>query len=172
MRLATFGHALIPSPGGKGISGKIHLESTGRKDHAFNVVDVKIKVRTRPCSPVAHPLTQSPSQIDKFKFAVRDAKHSFLISAFKPLVTGLIKKGIATAIQEGIRSGLVQLDAQLGDLSERYEAAKDADGVNTLDAIKTSYREKKAEAERTAEKAKDKARTYFVTSRSRAVAET
>ncbi|KAK4699364.1 hypothetical protein P7C70_g6896, partial [Phenoliferia sp. Uapishka_3] len=123
--------------GGKGISGKVHLESTGRKDHAFNVVDVKVK-------------------IDKLKFNVRDSKYSFLISTFKPLVTGLIKKGVAVAIQEGIRSGLVQLDAQLGDLSERYEAAMNEEGTGKVDALKTSYREKKAEADRTAEKAKEK----------------
>ncbi|KAL8287370.1 hypothetical protein RQP46_003822 [Phenoliferia psychrophenolica] len=124
--------------GGKGISGKIHLESTGRSDRAFNIVDVKVK-------------------IDKFKFAVRENKHAFLLATFKPLLSGLIKKAVATGIQEGIRSGLVQIDAQLADLAERYQDAKSADGVKTLDAVKTSYREKKAEAERTAEKAKAKA---------------
>ncbi|GAA5879136.1 hypothetical protein JCM16303_001311 [Sporobolomyces ruberrimus] len=58
--------------GGKGLSGKIHLESTGRRDHAFKVVEVKIK-------------------IDKLKFAVRESKHSFLINTLRPLATGLIK---------------------------------------------------------------------------------
>lgn len=29
---------------GNGVSGKIHLESTGRKDHSFKVIDVKVKV--------------------------------------------------------------------------------------------------------------------------------
>ena len=59
--------------GGKGISGKVHLESTGKPNHAFYVRDVKVT-------------------IDTLKFKVKDAKHSFLYSTFRTLATGLIKK--------------------------------------------------------------------------------
>lgn len=29
--------------GGKGISGVIHVQNTGRRDHAFKIVDVKVR---------------------------------------------------------------------------------------------------------------------------------
>jgi len=124
---------------GKGISGKVHLESTGRKDHAFKILDVKVK-------------------IDKLGFKVRDSKYSGLINLFKPLLTGLIKKGVAVGIQEGIRSGLVQLDAQLADISERYEEAKKQDGAGgTIDVIRSVITDKKEEAAEAKAKAEEKA---------------
>ncbi|KAM0751353.1 hypothetical protein T439DRAFT_380336 [Meredithblackwellia eburnea MCA 4105] len=133
--------------GGKGISGKIHLASTGRKDHAFRVMDVKIK-------------------IDKLKFAVRDAKYSFLISTFKPIITGLVKKAVCRAIADGIEGGLVQLDAQLADISERMEDAKNQeDGVSTLDALKTSYKEKREEAKEAKEAVEPKGQFQITSDR-------
>lgn len=60
----------------------------------------------------------------------------------------MVKKGVAHAIQEAIRSGLVQLDSQLADISERLEAAKDAEGGSKIDIIKQTLAEKKAEAEK------------------------
>lgn len=99
-------------------------------------------------------LFSSQFQIDKLKFAVRGSKHSILIATLKPLVTGLIKKGIATAIQEGIRSGLVQLDSQLADISERLEkvqAGEDGEELGTIDAYKQVYQEKMAAAKETKE---------------------
>ncbi|SGY18964.1 BQ5605_C014g07520 [Microbotryum silenes-dioicae] len=122
---------------GNGVSGKIHIESTGKAHHAFKVVDCKIK-------------------IDSMKFAVRESKHSFLISLIKPLASGLIKKGIAAAIEGAIRSGLQQLDAQIADIAERLEAAQEAEGVdNKFDAVKAALRDKKREAEKVAEKHSD-----------------
>lgn len=81
------------------------------------------------------------------KFKVRDAKFSFIIAAVKPIILGSIKKGIAIAIQEAIRNGLVQIDAQLADISERIDRAKDDDNVSTLDAIKDSFIDKKEQAQ-------------------------
>jgi hypothetical protein len=89
---------------GKGISGRIHLSSTGKKGHAFVVEEVKVK-------------------LDKLNFSVRDTKYSWLVTAFKPIATGLIKKAVAKAIEVGIQSGLVQIDAQLADIRERLEDA-------------------------------------------------
>jgi len=124
---------------GKGISGKIHLESTGRKDHAFKIIDVKVT-------------------LDKLKFAVKHSKYSFLISTFRPILTGLIKKAVAKGIQEGIRGGLVQLDAQLADIMERYEEAKKADGAGgTIDVIKSVITEKKESAQEQKAKAEENA---------------
>jgi hypothetical protein len=51
---------------GNGVSGKIHIESSGAKDRVFVVKDVKIKV-------------------DKLSFGIRETKHNFLYSTLKPL---------------------------------------------------------------------------------------
>lgn len=73
------------------------------------------------------------------------------------LGTGLIKKAIAKAAEEAIRELLVQVDAQISDLNERVEDAEDADGLSgKFNAVKTSLREKKAEAEAAKDKAEDK----------------
>ncbi|GAA5978322.1 hypothetical protein JCM10908_004313 [Rhodotorula pacifica] len=124
--------------GGKGLSGKVHLESTGRKHHAFKVVNVDIK-------------------IDKLKFAVRDSKHATLINFLRPLATGLIKSAISKALEAAIRSGLEQVDMQLSDLSERLEDAKHQEGTSKIDALKQSFNTKKNEAERKKEKAQEMA---------------
>ncbi|GAA6063477.1 hypothetical protein JCM10212_006339 [Sporobolomyces blumeae] len=124
--------------GGKGLSGKIHLESTGRRDHAFKVVEVKVK-------------------IDKLKFAVRDSKHSFLINTLRPLATGLIKGAVTKAIEAAIRSGLEQVDMQLADIRERLDDAKQQEGTSKIDSLKASFNQKKAEGERKKAKAEENA---------------
>lgn len=152
--------------GGKGISGKIHVESTGRKDHAFKVIDVKVKVRSLPFfASVPGSDSFSPRLISSsLRFATTSTRSSSRLSSLSSpvrpssiapqappdpfLVTGMVKKGVAHAIQEGIRSGLVQLDSQLADISERLEAAKDAEGVSKVDVIKEAFADKKAEAEK------------------------
>jgi len=123
--------------GGKGLSGKIHLESTGRRDHAFKVIEVKIK-------------------IDKLKFAVRESKHSFLINTLRPLATGLIKGALTKAIEAAIRSGLEQVDMQVADIRERLDHAKNQEGTSKIDSLKASFNQKKAEGERAKAKAQDK----------------
>ncbi|BGP33691.1 hypothetical protein JCM10296v2_005495 [Rhodotorula toruloides] len=133
-RLTDSGYADV-FIGGKGISGKVHVESTGRKHHAFKVVETKIK-------------------IDKLKFAVRDAKHSTLINMLRPLATGLIKTAVSKAMEAAIRAGLEQVDNQLSDLSERLEDASNQEGTNKIDALKQSFRDKKVEGQEKKEKAK------------------
>lgn len=96
---------------------------------AFRVVDVKVKM-------------------DSLKLAVRGSKHSTLINLFKPLAMGLMKKAIAKAIEEGIRSGLQQVDAQLADISERVDEADDAEGTNKFAKVKSAFQEKKEAAKR------------------------
>jgi len=122
---------------GNGVSGEIHLESTGRPGHAFKVVDVKVNV-------------------DTLKFKVREAKHSFLISVIRPLATGLIKKTIEKAIADGIRSGLEQVNAQLSDIKERLEDASNRDDISRQDVIKDAFRRRKEDAEHKAKEADKK----------------
>lgn len=129
--------------GGKGLSGRVHVESTGRKHHAFKVVDVDVK-------------------LDKLKFAVRDSKHATLINLLRPLATGLIKSSITKALEAAIRSGLEQLDMQLSDLSERLEDAKQQEGTSKIDALKQSFNSKREEAHQKKEKASEKTRECFL----------
>ncbi|GAA5945620.1 hypothetical protein JCM10213_005049 [Rhodosporidiobolus nylandii] len=51
--------------GGKGLSGKVHIESTGRKNHAFKVhafkvVETKIKIDKLKFAPFLPSLSLSP----------------------------------------------------------------------------------------------------------------
>ncbi|BGP41732.1 hypothetical protein JCM10449v2_005723 [Rhodotorula kratochvilovae] len=134
-RLTDSGYADV-FLGGKGLSGKVQIESTGRKHHAFKVVDVKLK-------------------IDKLKFAVRDSKHSTLINLLRPLATGLIKTAVTKAMEAAIRAALEQVDAQLSDISERLDDAKNQEGTNKIDALKQSFADKKAEAQHKKQKAEE-----------------
>ncbi|KAK4051027.1 hypothetical protein OIV83_003156 [Microbotryomycetes sp. JL201] len=132
--------------GGKGISGKVHLESTGRKHHVFNVKDVSVK-------------------LDSLKLAIRNKRHNILVALFKPLATGLIKKAIAKAIEGAIRDGLQQLDAQLADISERVEDAEDEEGANKFNKVKKAFAEKKSEAEQKKEEVKPSGQFQITTDR-------
>jgi len=128
---------------GKGVSGKIHLESTGRPNHAFYVREVKVK-------------------IDTLKFKIRDAKHTLLYSTIRPLATGLIKKQVAKAIEDGIRTALEQVDMQLSDIKERLEDAKSRDDVSRVDVLKDAFARRKEEGERKAAEADQKTGTFKI----------
>lgn len=112
---------------GNGVSGKVHIESAVTKDRVFTVKDVKVKV-------------------DKLAFGIRETKHNFLYSTLKPLAQSLVKKQISKAIEDGIRSGLAQLDAQFVDIRERLEAAEGDDKVSKMDVIKGTFSSKKEES--------------------------
>ncbi|POW21160.1 hypothetical protein PSHT_02715 [Puccinia striiformis] len=112
---------------GNGVSGKVHIESSEAKDRVFVVRDVKIKV-------------------DKLAFGIRETKHNFLYSTLKPLAQSLVKKQISKAIEDGIRTGLGQLDAQFVDIRERLEAAEGDDKVSKMDVIKRTFTTKKDES--------------------------
>ncbi|GAA6030366.1 hypothetical protein JCM8097_009074 [Rhodosporidiobolus ruineniae] len=124
--------------GGKGLSGKIHVESTGKKHHAFKVIETKIK-------------------IDKLKFAVRESKHSTLINFLRPLATGVIKGAISKALEAAIRAALEQADQQISDINERLEDANQEEGVNKFEAVKAHFNEKKERAQATKERAQEAA---------------
>ncbi|EFP80265.1 uncharacterized protein PGTG_06221 [Puccinia graminis f. sp. tritici CRL 75-36-700-3] len=112
---------------GNGVSGKVHIESSEAKDRVFVVKDVKIKV-------------------DKLAFGIRETKHNFLYSTLKPLAQSLVKKQISKAVEDGIRTGLGQLDAQFVDIRERLEAAEGDDKVSKMDVIKRTFTNKKDES--------------------------
>lgn len=112
---------------GNGVSGKVHIESSEAKDRVFVVKDVKIKV-------------------DKLAFGIRETKHNFLYSTLKPLAQSLVKKQISKAVEDGIRTGLAQLDAQFVDIRERLEAAEGDDKVSKMDVIKRTFTTKKDES--------------------------
>jgi hypothetical protein len=131
---------------GKGVSGKVHVESSTSNDRVFVVKDVKAKV-------------------GKLTFAIRDSKHNMLYSIVRPLATGLIKKQIQKAIEDGIRSALTQLDAQFVDIRERMDAAQGAEGQSKLDIIKDTFSSKKSEAESVKSKAEPKGTFQLVAKR-------
>ncbi|SPC61997.1 uncharacterized protein UHOD_13922 [Ustilago sp. UG-2017b] len=111
--------------GGKGLTVTVHLEaenaSRGKKSrHIFTVKQVVAKV-------------------DKLKFAIRDSKHDTLIKVIKPLATGIIKKQISKAAEQGIRDGLEDLDRQLVELRDRIERNKALEGKSVTDSFKETF---------------------------------
>lgn len=111
--------------GGKGLTVTVHLEAEnapqGKKSrHIFTVKQVVAKV-------------------DKLKFAIRDSKHDTLIKVIKPLATGIIKKQISKAAEQGIRDGLEDLDRQLVELRDRIERNKALEGKSVTDSFKETF---------------------------------
>ena len=115
---------------GNGLSVDVTLESAGkRKDHVFLIRDVDVKV-------------------DAIKFKIREAKHSFLYKVFTPLATGLIKKSITLGAQQAIKTLLGNVDAQLVEVRNRMDEAKESDTETRADALKQLYARKKDTAEK------------------------
>ncbi|ETS64374.1 hypothetical protein PaG_01227 [Moesziomyces aphidis] len=111
--------------GGKGLTVTVHLEAEnaprGKKSrHIFTVKQVVAKV-------------------DKLKFAIRDSKHDTLIKILRPLATGIIKKQISKAAEQGIRDALEDLDRQLVELRDRIERNKAIEGKGVTDAFKETF---------------------------------
>ncbi|EJU01188.1 hypothetical protein DACRYDRAFT_116977 [Dacryopinax primogenitus] len=120
--------------GGSGISGTVHVASAGKdKSSVFTVKDVHVK-------------------IDSLNFSIRDSKHDTLYKVLKPLATGLIKKQIAKALQDAIRTGLEYVDGELVGVRDRMGEAKAQDGVTRTDVPKQAFQRKKAEAQSVKEK--------------------
>lgn len=93
-----------------------HIVSTKKdKSSVFNVKSVNVKV-------------------DTLKFSIRDSKHDFLYKTLKPLATGLVKKQIQKAIQDGVRTGLEYLDGQLVGVRDRMEEAKATQGQDGVES--------------------------------------
>lgn len=101
---------------GEGVTVKIHVVTSPSDDKGsfFKVKNVNAKV-------------------SNLKFSIRDSKHDLLYKTVKPLASGLIKKQIAKAIEDGIETGLGFIDTQLVNVKDRMDEAKsqasDADSV-------------------------------------------
>jgi hypothetical protein len=94
----------------------VHLVSANKdKTSVFKVKSVNVKV-------------------DSLKFSIRDSKHDFLYKTLKPLATGLVKKQIQKAIQDGVRTGLEYLDGQLVGVRDRMDAAKATQGQDGIES--------------------------------------
>lgn len=69
---------------------------------------------------------------------------------------------VAKAIQDGIRTGLSALDAQLVEIRDRYEAANANDETSRFAALKQTAQEKKAAGESKAKEADQKSGTFKI----------
>ena len=96
--------------GGEGVNVKVKIVSSS-KDHTsvFKVQSVHAKVAS-------------------LKFSIRDSKHDLLYKTLKPLATGLVKKQIQKAIEDGVRTGLEYVDGQLVGVRDRMAEAKAEEG--------------------------------------------
>jgi len=96
--------------GGEGVTVTVTLVSSS-KDHTsvFKVKSVHAKVAS-------------------LKFSIRDSKHDFLYKTLKPLATGLVKKQIRKAIEDGVRTGLEYVDGQLVGVRDQMAEARSEEG--------------------------------------------
>ncbi|CAE6364948.1 unnamed protein product [Rhizoctonia solani] len=121
--------------GGEGLSAKVHIKSAPPKDKSsvFHVKDVRVK-------------------IDSLKFSIRDSKHDALYKILKPLATGLVKKQIAKAIEDAIRTGLEYVDEQLVATRDRMNDAQATGDRSRTEVLKEMFERKKDEASSKASK--------------------
>jgi hypothetical protein len=101
--------------GGEGVTVNVKLVSSS-KDHTsvFKVKSVHAKVAS-------------------LKFSIRDSKHDFLYKTIKPIATGLVKKQIQKAIEDGVRTGLEYVDGQLVGVRDRMAEAKAEEGKDGVE---------------------------------------
>jgi hypothetical protein len=110
--------------GGNGITATVTINnntssSKASKKSLFQVKSVHVKV-------------------DALKFSIRDSRHDLLYKTLRPLATGLIKKQVAKAIEDGIRFGFEYADRELVKVRERVAQAQTAEG-SKMDALKTVF---------------------------------
>ena len=93
--------------GGEGVNVNVKLVSSSNDPSSvFKVKSVHAKVAS-------------------LKFSIRDSKHDFLYKTLKPLATGLVKRQIKKAIEDGVRTGLEYVDGQLVGVRDRMAEAKE-----------------------------------------------
>lgn len=118
--------------GGEGVNVIVKLVSSS-KDHTsvFKVKSVHAKVAS-------------------LKFSIRDSKHDLLYKTIKPLATGLVKKQIQKAIEDGVRTGLEYVDGQLVGVRDRMaeakaEEGKDGETKTKMQVLQEIFQKKKEE---------------------------
>lgn len=118
--------------GGEGVSVNVKLVSSSKDPSSvFKVKSVHAKVAS-------------------LKFSIRDSKHDFLYKTLKPLATGLVKRQIKKAIEDGVRTGLEYVDGQLIGVRDRMAEAKeeeDRDGEtkSKMQVLQEIFQKKKEE---------------------------
>jgi hypothetical protein len=118
--------------GGEGVNVNVKLVSSS-KDHTsvFKVKSVNAKVAS-------------------LKFSIRDSKHDLLYKTLKPIATGLVKKQIQKAIEDGVRTGLEYVDGQLVGVRDRMAEAKAQEGkegeaMTKMQVLQEIFQKKKEE---------------------------
>lgn len=89
------------------------------------------------------------------------AKHGTLYKALRPLATGLIKKQIAKAFGDTIRTGLEFVDQQLVQVRDRMAEADGNDNVTRTDVLKNMFAKHHDEAESKVSSTKAKRESKF-----------
>jgi len=123
--------------GGEGVNVTVKLVYSSR-DHTsvFKVKSVHAKVAS-------------------LKFSIRDSKHDLLYKTLKPLATGLVKKQIQKAIEDGVRTGLEYVDGQLVGVRDRMAEARAEEGIDgetktKMQVLQEIFQKKKEETSSTA----------------------
>ncbi|KAI8877969.1 hypothetical protein K501DRAFT_337071 [Backusella circina FSU 941] len=79
---------------GKGITVTLRIQSASDSDHTFKVSNLKCNV-------------------DNIKIRVSESNHDILYKAIRPIVTGIIRKQVARAIENKVRLALESLDRRI-----------------------------------------------------------
>jgi hypothetical protein len=155
---------------GNGVSVEIELASAGKRtDHAFLIKRVyadgaspplprpRARPHRRPSSQRLTSVPPSRCSVDNMKFSIRESKHDFLYKVVTPLAQGLIKKAVAKAIEQAIKTGLEYVDEQLVGVKRAMDEAKESDETTRAETLKNIFNQKKQKAEHNKEKAEQKA---------------
>ncbi|PVF96377.1 hypothetical protein CPB86DRAFT_874940 [Serendipita vermifera] len=107
--------------GGRGITATVTIVNNTKSSQKslFRVKNVHVKV-------------------DALKFSIRDSRHDILYKTLRPLATGLIKRQVAKAIEDGIRAGFEWADRELIKTRARMDRAKEGEG-SALDVLKSAF---------------------------------
>jgi len=119
--------------GGEGVNVTVKLVSSSKDPSSvFKVKSVHAKVAS-------------------LKFSIRDSKHDLLYKTLKPLATGLVKKQIQKAIEDGVRTGLEYVDGQLVGVRDRMaeasaEESEEGETKTKMQVLQEIFQKKKEES--------------------------